>query len=86
MRHLKDPHPAVRVHAVDALGNFFEPKLVPYLVALFTEGDDALVSSAAQSLGRLGFVEAEAPLLGLLQDSRAGVRRAAVEALGRLGG
>ena len=30
VKHLKDPAPAVRVHVVDAMGRFGDPRLVPY--------------------------------------------------------
>jgi HEAT repeat protein len=85
VRHLKDPHPAVRVHAANALGNFRDRRLVPCLAAVLDSEDEELVRSATESLGRIGAVEAEDVLLGLLRDHRPGVRQAAARALGSLG-
>lgn len=83
-KHLKDPDPAVRVHAADALGNFPDKRLVPHLTGLLGNEDDALVCSALQSLGRIGVPEAEEAILGALRDERASVRKAAALALAEL--
>ncbi|MEZ4484919.1 MAG: HEAT repeat domain-containing protein [Syntrophotaleaceae bacterium] len=50
VRHLKDPHPAVRIHAAEALGNFSDRRLTPFLTALLQESDEELVKSAVRSL------------------------------------
>jgi HEAT repeat protein len=51
---------------------------------MLQDGDEQLVISAANSLGALGASEAAAPLAGVLQDPRAGVRAAAARALGQV--
>ena len=79
-----EPNPAVRVHTAEALGNFDDPRLVPYLAAMLQDVDEQLVISAARSLGKLRTVEAAAPLAALVKDSRASVRKAAVEALAKV--
>jgi HEAT repeat protein len=84
VKHLMDPHPAVRVHAAEALGNFQDRRLVPFLTALLQEQDMELVKSAVRSLGKIGDPEAESELLLLLQDSRPALRLEAVVALGQL--
>jgi HEAT repeat protein len=85
VRHLKDPHPAVRVHTATVLGNFNDRRIVPYLVAVLGDDDEELVVSAIDSLGKIGFAGAEQSLLKLVQDTRVRVRCAAVRALGCLG-
>ena len=81
---LKDPHPAVRVQAAEALGHFQDRRLVPCLIAVLDDPDEQLVGQAAASLGRIGAPEAHAPLLRLTGDARPAVRRAAARALGEL--
>ena len=85
VKHLKDPSPAVQVHVADALGQFADPRLVPYLGAVLKSKDDALVCSAAKAIRTIGVATGEPLLLPLLKDSRPRVREAAVEALGLLG-
>jgi HEAT repeat protein len=72
------------VHAAEALANFSDPRLVPYLIAVLDEADTELLISAIRTLGALGTATAEPALLPLLSDSRPAVRRAAAEALGEL--
>jgi HEAT repeat protein len=74
----------VRVHTAEALGQFRDPRLVPYLAAVLGDADEQLVIAAARSLGALGAVEAAEPLAGLLRDARASVREAAARALGEV--
>ena len=84
VKHLKDPAAAVRVHTAEALGNFSDRRLIPYLAAVLSADDAELVVSAISSLGAIGAAEAEPHLLPLLRDSRSAIRQAAAEALGRL--
>jgi HEAT repeat protein len=72
------------VHAAEALANFADSRLVPYLVAVLAAADAELVISAVRTLGTLGAATAEPHLLPLLSDHRPAVRRAAAEALGQL--
>jgi HEAT repeat protein len=85
VRHLKDPHPAVRVHAATALGNFCDRRLVPCLSAVLADEDEELVVAALESLARIGFAEAEGAVLRLTDDSRTRVRCTAMKVLGCLG-
>jgi HEAT repeat protein len=85
VRHLKDPHPAVRVHAACALGNYSDRRLVPFLAAVLSSDDEELVVAALESLGRIASADAESVVLKHVQDERLRVRRAAVKALGCLG-
>ena len=84
MRHLKDPHPAVRVHAAEALGNFSDRRLTPYLTALLHDPDEELVKSAVRSLAAIADPVAEPDLLALLKGHRPALRCAAAAALGSL--
>ncbi len=84
LKCLKDPEPAVRVHAAMALGAFGDRRLIPYLAAVLKARDDALVCAAIDSLARIGDPDAEEHLLTALQDPRSKVRAAAATALGQL--
>jgi HEAT repeat protein len=84
VRHLKDPDPAVRVHAAEALGNFSDRRLTPFLTALLHESDEELVKSAVRSLAAIADPAAETDLLVLLKDQRPALRALAAEALGVL--
>ena len=81
---MKDPDPAVRVHAVDALGNFADRRLLPHLTPLLQDPDDSLVRSTIRAIVAIGAPEAEAALIELLKDPRTSVRKTAAEALGDL--
>jgi HEAT repeat protein len=81
VKHLKDPHPAVRVHAATAVGHFSDKRLIPYLAVLSKEKDDTLAAAATKSLGQIGAVECETPILAAMQDPRPAVRLAATRAI-----
>jgi HEAT repeat protein len=85
VKHLKDPHPAVRVHAATAVGYFSDKRLIPYLAALINEKDDTLAAAATKSLGRIGAVECETHILAAMQDPRPVVRLAAARAISTIG-
>jgi HEAT repeat protein len=78
-----DPDPAVRYDAAMALGRFGYREAVQPLIALIRQGesDDSLGSAAGTSLMRLGR-PAVLPLIELLREEDAWVRRMAVSVLG----
>jgi HEAT repeat protein len=85
VKHLKDPHPAVRVHAAEAVGHFPDKRLIPYLAALIKEEDDTLAAAATKSLGQIGATEGEPYILAAMQDPRPAVRLAAAQAIAAIG-
>jgi HEAT repeat protein len=85
VKHLKDPHPAVRVHAAEAVGNFPDKRLIPYLATLINQKDDTLAAAVTKSLGMIGGSESEEHILAAMQDSRPSVRLAATRAIAAIG-
>ncbi|MBM4318919.1 MAG: HEAT repeat domain-containing protein, partial [Deltaproteobacteria bacterium] len=80
----QDPASAVRVAATVALGQDGESS-APRLLEALHGADPALRAAAAEALGLQGELAAIDPLVGLLDDGVAEVRRAAEQSLLRLG-
>jgi HEAT repeat protein len=77
----------VRKSAILALGAFHHVKeeLIPILLPFLNDDHWSVREAASTALGVLQVAEAEAPLLGMVEDPDLAVRRAVFVALGRLG-
>ena len=87
---LADRYSGVRVQAVAAMALLKDPKAVPLLTPLLTEGGHTLREEAAKALGVIGHTSALEPLAQVLEDKRRDAalepaRLAAAGALGRIG-
>lgn len=83
---LGDAEQDVRLAAASALGEMGEAAVEPLIGAVKdTAVDDDVRIVAAEALGRLGHARAVEPLVGLLDVSSTGLRKAALLALGWIG-
>lgn len=85
---VKDPQVAVRTAAIEALGNFHDPRIPPVLVEALTDLATAVRKEAARSLGVRSYLDEELDLVKLLKpllwDIRLEVCSSAAIAIGRL--
>ncbi|MDD4126398.1 MAG: HEAT repeat domain-containing protein [Methanomicrobium sp.] len=86
IRQLKDPGISYRVKAAEALGNFGDPRAVPYLIdCIKDETDSGVLYVAVSSIGKFKDKSTIIPLISLLECSDKWVRRGAAKALGAIG-
>jgi len=83
LKALKNTELSVRIAAVDALKETRDPRCVPDLIKCLKDQDPGMRAAAA---GALGSFERSAvmPLAGALKDPHWAVRKAAVEAIGKI--
>jgi len=80
---LHDPDPDIRSGAIAVAAGFEDVRIVPSAIELLKDPDWWIRLSAADTLGRMKDPRAVEPLVATLADSD--VKRAAIEALGRIG-
>jgi HEAT repeat protein len=84
VRCLKDPSPAVAVHAAQALALFKDKRLVPYLQAMCRSDNTELVCACLDTLGKIGDISGMDAGVSAVSHPRQEVRLSAVRMLGRL--
>ncbi len=78
--------PAERAALLSAMGRSFRNAwLMPYVHARLGDEDELVLCAAIGAAGGLAFPALEEAIASFLDDSRAGVRREAIAALGRMG-
>jgi len=81
---LKDPTPAARRHAAEALAAIRDKKATKPVMLLLQDADKGVREQAARALGRLRDTTATEALMAALKDQERSVRREAALALGEL--
>jgi WD40 repeat protein/HEAT repeat protein len=81
---LSDPSRAVRLDAVEILGETKHPEGIPSLLALLQDADPSVKWAAIEALGQMKTPDAVNSLLGLLASEDIKTSRAAITALGRI--
>ncbi len=84
VERLDDPSPLVRRHAIEALGRFGDRRAAGVLRLLLAEPDVEILREVLRALGACHDPTAEPDITRCAQHADAGVRCAAVEALGLL--
>ncbi len=82
---MNDEERAIRLTAIEALGEIGDPRAVEPLIAALQDGSWGVRSYAAAALGAIGDARAVKPLTALIRDSKKVVRKAAAEALSKIG-
>lgn len=84
---LGDPSPGVRSLAADGIGRHRAPEGLESIVPLLDDPDADVLRDAVRALGRIGGPRAAEAITGLLEapDCAGGLRREALDALGRSG-
>ncbi|MCS7311701.1 MAG: HEAT repeat domain-containing protein [Acidobacteria bacterium] len=86
LRHLMEsPHPDVRLFAVQLARTARNPDLGPDLQKRLNDPNPNVVTTAVESIGRLGLASAVPALRGLLDSEDPWVRYQTVQALGEIG-
>ncbi|MBP2133431.1 HEAT repeat protein [Methanomicrobium sp. W14] len=86
IKQLKDPGIPYRTKAAEALGNYKDPRAVPYLIECAKcETDPGVLYVAICSLAKFRDKSSVVPLLALLDHSDKWVRSGAAKALGEIG-
>jgi HEAT repeat protein len=83
LKALSNTDGAVRIAAIDALKETHDPRSVPALIECLKDQDAGIRAGAAGALGAFDRSGVRA-LVGALKDSHWAVRKAAVEAIGRI--
>jgi HEAT repeat protein len=81
---LKDVHSAVRINAVQVLGEMEDIRAVGPLVAVLQDADWHVRESAVKALGEIKDTHAVEPLIAALKDQDGFVRNSAAKALGEI--
>jgi HEAT repeat protein len=82
---VNDEERAVRLAAIEALGEIGDLRAVEPLITALQDGSWGVRSYAAAALGAIGDARAVKPLSALIRDSKKVVRKAAAEALAKIG-